>query len=222
MLDQTLSRRSFLSALGALALIPAGLSLAACSNGTADTSASSDDAGSATTDTDTTQGSASGGVGGSVLVAYYSAQGHTAAVAEAIADALGADIFTITPTEPYTDDDLNYSNDESRVSQEHLDENRHVELTQVTPDGFDGYDAVFVGYPIWWGEAAWVVDDFVSGNDFSGKTVIPFCTSASSPMGDSGTNLAAMAGTGDWQEGMRFRSSVATADVADWAQSLSF
>lgn len=121
---------------------------------------------------------------GNVLVAYYSAQGHTEAVAQTIADELGADVFEVTPAEPYTDDDLNWTDDNSRVSQEHEDESlRDVELTQVTPDGWEDYDTVLVGYPIWWGIAAWPIDNFISGNDWDGKTVIPFCTSASSGLG---------------------------------------
>ena len=118
-------------------------------------------------------------------------------------------------------DDLNYSNDDSRVSREHEDANRHTELETVTPDGFNTYDTVFVGYPIWWQKAAWPIDDFIKGNDFSGKTVIPFCTSASSPLGDSGELLAQMADTGDWQEGMRFSSAAGEDDVTDWLNGLS-
>lgn len=137
-----------------------------------------------------------------------------------MADELNADTFVITPTQPYTREDLNYNNDDSRVSTEHLDENRHVELETITPDNFDSYDTILIGYPIWWANAAWVIDDFVTENDFSGKTVIPFCTSASSPLGESGTLLADMAGTGDWQEGIRFSSSVDEEEVRQWANEL--
>lgn len=77
------------------------------------------------------------------------------------------------------------------------------------------------GYPIWWGIAAWPVDNFVKGNDFTGKTVIPFCTSSSSGLGDSGNLLEEMAGTGDWQEGHRFSSGASDADAADWVASLN-
>lgn len=153
---------------------------------------------------------------------YYSATGSTKGVAEAIADSTGADIFAIIPVEPYTNDDLNWSNDDSRVSREHNDESlRDVELTQVTPDNWESYDTVYIGYPIWWGIAAWPVNNFVKGNDFTGKTVIPFCTSASSGIGDSGTLLAEMAGTGDWQDGQRFSSGAAVSDVEDWVGSLN-
>ena len=158
---------------------------------------------------------------GNVLIAYYSATGNTEAVANMIADATGGDLFELEPTEPYTDDDLNWSDDNSRVSQEHENEDqRDVELVSTTPENWDSYDTVFIGYPIWWGIAAWPVDHFVEDNDSTGKTVIPFCTSASSGIGDSGELLADMAGTGDWQEGQRFRSSVSDEDVVAWVESL--
>lgn len=159
---------------------------------------------------------------GKILVAYYSATGSTEKVAQEIARETGADTFVITPVQPYTSDDLNWGNDDSRVSGEHNDESlRDVELTQVTPDNWESYDIVFIGYPIWWYIAAWPVNNFVLGNDFSGKTVIPFCTSASSGIGDSGNLLEEMAGTGNWQEGHRFSSRASEADINEWVSSLS-
>lgn len=159
---------------------------------------------------------------GKTLVVYYSASGMTRRVATAIADAAGADLYEITPVEPYTNDDLNWTDSNSRVSREHDDESlRDVALTEITPADWDSYDTVLIGYPIWWGIAAWPVDNFVKGNDFSGKTVIPFCTSASSGLGSSGELLAEMAGTGDWQEGHRFSSGASDADAADWVNSLN-
>ena len=80
---------------------------------------------------------------------------------------------------------------------------------------------MFIGYPIWWGIAAWPVSSFVAANDFTGKTVIPFCTSSSSGLGESGDLLADLAGTGDWQEGERFRSSASSEDVSEWVDSLN-
>ena len=161
------------------------------------------------------------GSGSNVLVVYYSATGNTAQVAQYIADSTGGDLFEIQPVEPYTDDDLNWTDDNSRVSQEHADESlRDVELVADTVDNWDQYDTVFIGYPIWWGIAAWPVDDFVEANDFSGKTVIPFCTSSSSGLGESGQLLADMAGTGDWQEGQRFRSGASQEDVQSWVEEL--
>ncbi len=158
---------------------------------------------------------------GKILVAYYSATGSTKAVAETIAETTGADLFEITPKDPYSDDDLDWTNDDSRVSKEHVDESlRDVELTSTTPENWDSYDTVLIGYPIWWGIAAWPVDHFVTDNDFSGKTVIPFCTSASSGIGDSGNLLEKMGGTGDWQEGQRFSSGASASDVNAWVESL--
>lgn len=159
---------------------------------------------------------------GKILVVYYSASGTTKRVATAIADATGADLYEITPVEPYTSDDLNWTNSSSRVSREHDDESlRDIALTEITPTDWDSYDTVLIGYPIWWGIAAWPVDNFVKGNDFTGKTVIPFCTSSSSGLGDSVNLLEEMAGTGDWQEGHRFSSGASDADAADWVASLN-
>lgn len=156
-----------------------------------------------------------------ILVVYYSATGSTKAVAETIADTSGADLFEITPVDPYTSDDLNWTNDNSRVSVEHNDESkRDVPLTKTTPDNWADYDTVFIGYPIWWGIAAWPVNNFVKGNDFSGKTVIPFCTSSSSGLGQSGDLLADMAGTGDWQDGERFSSGASSSKVESWVSGL--
>lgn len=158
---------------------------------------------------------------GKILVVYYSATGSTKAVAQTIADTANADLFEITPVAPYTSDDLNWTDDNSRVSVEHNDESkRDVELTKTTPDNWEQYDTVFVGYPIWWGIAAWPVNNFINGNDFSGKTVIPFCTSASSGLGESGSLLAEMAGTGNWQDGERFSSGASSDDVANWVNGL--
>ena len=158
---------------------------------------------------------------GNVLVVYYSATGNTEGVANTIADAAGGDLFELEPADPYTDEDLDWTNDDSRVTQEYENEDqRDVELVSTTVDNWDSYDTVFIGYPIWWGIAAWPVDSFVENNDFTGKTVIPFCTSASSGLGDSGALLAEMAGTGDWQEGMRFRSGADEADVQEWVSGL--
>ena len=124
---------------------------------------------------------------GKTLVVYYSASGNTERVAKDIAEAAGADLFEIVPTEVYTSDDLDWTNPDSRVSREHDDESlRDVPLTTTEVPDWDSYDTVFIGYPIWWGIAAWPVDTFVKNNDFTGKTVIPFATSSSSGMGQSG------------------------------------
>lgn len=158
---------------------------------------------------------------GKTLVVYYSASGNTERVAKDIAEAAGADLFEIVPTEVYTSDDLDWTNPDSRVSREHDDESlRDVPLTTTEVADWDSYDTVFIGYPIWWGIAAWPVDTFVKNNDFTGKTVIPFATSSSSGMGQSGSLLADMAGTGEWQEGQRFSSGVSSDDVQSWVNGL--
>ena len=158
---------------------------------------------------------------GKTLVVYYSASGNTERVAKDIAEAAGADLFEIVPTEVYTSEDLNWTNSDSRVSREHDDESlRDVPLTNTEVPDWDSYDTVFIGYPIWWGIAAWPVDTFVKSNDFTGKTVIPFATSSSSGMGQSGSLLADMAGTGEWQEGQRFSSGVSSDDVQSWVNGL--
>lgn len=158
---------------------------------------------------------------GKTLVVYYSASGNTERVAKDIAEAAGADLFEIVPTEVYTNDDLDWTNPDSRVSREHDDESlRDVPLTTTEVPDWNSYDTVFIGYPIWWGIAAWPVDTFAKNNDFTGKTVIPFATSSSSGMGQSGSLLADMAGTGEWQEGQRFSSGVSSDDVQSWVNGL--
>ena len=159
--------------------------------------------------------------GGKTLVVYYSAQGHTQEVAQKIANNLGADLFEIVPVNEYSSADLDWTDDNSRVSREYEDETlRNVELVSTTVDNWDEYDTVIIGYPIWWGIAAWPVDTFVTANDFTGKTVIPFCTSASSGLGQSGELLAEEAGTGNWLEGQRFSSNPSDSDINAWTDSL--
>lgn len=199
--------------------------LVACSSGgsgstsSADTSSSS--VSSASDETSATTEESSTDLG-NVLVVYYSATGNTERVANSIAEATGGDLFEIEPTEPYTDDDLNWNDESSRVSREYEDESlRDVPLVNTTVDGWDDYDTVFIGYPIWWGIAAWPVDGFVEANDFSDKTVIPFATSASSGMGQSGELIADLAGTGDWQDGMRFSSGAGDDEVQEWVETLA-
>ncbi|MEF2587167.1 MAG: flavodoxin [Butyrivibrio sp.] len=156
-----------------------------------------------------------------VLVVYYSASGNTKKAAEYIAAATGGDMFELVPTEVYSSADLNWSDKNSRVSKEHDDPDlRDVELEYNTVDNWDSYDTVFIGYPIWWGIAAWPVNSFVQLNDFSGKTVIPFATSTSSGLGESGKLLEKQAGTGNWQDGRRFKSSVTEDEVNSWIQGL--
>ena len=156
-----------------------------------------------------------------VLVVYFSATGNTEEVAGYIAEAAGGDLFELTPADPYTSEDLNWTDENSRVVYEYENpEARDVALAADTVENWDDYDVVFLGYPIWWGIAAWPVNGFVEANDFTGKTVIPFCTSSSSGVGESGQLLAGLAGTGTWLDGQRFRSGAWQEDVAAWVQSL--
>lgn len=209
------------------------LSLAACGSANKPASSTTQPETSAPTEQPTTEPSESSSTApaesepetqsetGKTLVVYYSASGNTERVAKDIAEAAGADLFEIVPTEVYTSDDLDWTNPDSRVNREHDDESlRDVPLTTTEVPDWDSYDTVFIGYPIWWGIAAWPVDTFVKNNDFTGKTVIPFATSSSSGMGQSGSLLADMAGTGEWQEGQRFSSGVSSDDVQSWVNGL--
>lgn len=210
------------SILLALVLV---FSFAACSNNSDNSASTANSTTYVPTGTQSTDESSDNNADRSsnskILVVYYSATGSTKAVAETIADTTGADLFEITPVDPYTSDDLNWTDDNSRVSIEHNDESkRDVPLTKTTPDNWADYDTVFIGYPIWWGIAAWPVNNFVKGNDFSGKTVIPFCTSTSSGLGQSGDLLADMAGTGNWQDGERFSSGASSSKVESWVNGL--
>ena len=175
-----------------------------------------------TTSTATTSSSGNTkSISGKTLVVYYSASGYTEKVAKAIEGETNGDIFTIEPVEPYSDEDLDWTDSDSRVSKEHDDESlRNIKLKSTSVPDWDQYDTVFVGYPIWWGIAAWPVDNFIKGNDFTGKTVIPFATSTSSGLGDSGELLKEMAGTGEWLDGHRFISGTSTEEVASWVKEL--
>lgn len=155
------------------------------------------------------------------LIVYYSATGNTENVANQIADITGADLFELEPVQLYTDEDLDWTDDNSRVVNEYENENkRNVELVSTEVENWDSYDTVFIGYPIWWGIAAWPVNSFVENNDFTGKTVIPFCTSSSSGLGESGDLLEEMAGSGNWLEGERFTSSTSESEVENWISGL--
>lgn len=156
-----------------------------------------------------------------VLLAYFSAQGHTDYVAKEIAKNLSADLFLIEPKEEYTSEDLNYNDSNSRVSREHNDESlRKIELVTSKIENIDEYDTILIGYPIWWCIAAWPVNTFVASNDFTNKTVIPFCTSASSSLGKSGKLLSKLSGTGNWLDGHRFSSNASEAEIKEWTNKI--
>lgn len=160
-------------------------------------------------------------INGKTLVVYYSATGSTKKVAEEVSKNLNADLFEIVPEDIYTREDLDWTNESSRVSKEHDDESlRDVKLKNTKVENWESYDTVLIGYPIWWGGAAWPIDTFVKENNFNNKTVIPFCTSASSSLGQSGERLEGKANGGNWLEGYRFSSGVSNSDIKTWTDSL--
>ena len=156
------------------------------------------------------------------LVVYFSCTGNTKRVAEIIAKTTGGDLFEITPKEPYTDADLNWRDKESRVSREFANKEKiNVPLAEQEVPGWADRDTVFIGYPIWYGEAAFPVTAFVKANDFEGRTVIPFCTSTHVGLGRSAELLKdAAGGRGTWKEGVRFEEQPEESEVADWARSV--
>ena len=156
------------------------------------------------------------------LVVYYSATGYTESVAKYIAEATSGELFRLEPVEEYSSADLDWTDRNSRVSREHDNpEERMMDLVASTVPDWESYENIFIGYPIWWGIAAWPVDRFIADNDFTGKTVIPFCTSSSSGLGESGELLKEAAGTGEWLTGERFRSGASEETVKEWVESLS-
>lgn len=158
---------------------------------------------------------------GKTLVVYYSAQNHTEAVARKIAKQLDAEVFEIRPKNEYSAEDLTWTKSDSRVVREHDDENlREVELVETEVKDWEKYDTVLIGYPIWWGIAAWPTNAFVKEQDFSGKTVIPFCTSSSSELGNSAVLLKREAEGGDWQTGHRFASEATDEEITEWVKSI--
>ena len=157
--------------------------------------------------------------GTKVLVAYFSATNTTEGVAEHIADGLNADIYEIVPEEPYTDADLNYNDNNSRTTIEMNDPDARPAISGSVED-MEQYDIVFIGYPIWWGEAPRIVSTFVENYDFSGKTIVPFCTSGGSGVGSSATNLEQLTDGADWLPGKRLNGSDSQDTVMEWVNGL--
>ncbi len=153
------------------------------------------------------------------LVVVFSATGTTLGVAKKIAAIEDADLYEIKAKEPYSDADLNWNDKNSRSTLEQNDASLRPEIGSE-PLSLEGYTKIYVGYPIWWGEEPRILDTFAESYDFSGMTVIPFCTSSSSGIGRSGKNLEEHAGSGNWLEGKRFAGSVSEADLASWIESL--
>ena len=171
--------------------------------------------------------STSGTPGGKTLVVYYSATGNTEQAANYIAQVTGGDLFALEPVEPYTTEDLNYSNEDSRVSYEH--ENpaaRQVELTASTVENWEEYDTIFLGYPNWWGDMPQALYTFLEEYDFSGKTIIPFTTHGGSGFSRTISTIAELQpGANVVEQGLSIsRNSVtdAQSDVENWVAGLGF
>ncbi len=157
---------------------------------------------------------------GNVMVVYFSATGHTKDVAEIISDYLEAPIYELEPVLPYSSEDLNYNDSNSRVNQERNDPDHITELVDVTFDEFDESDYIFLGAPVWFGELSWVIDDFVLSNDFTDKTIIPFATASSSDFDVE--DLKDLSEEATWMEGRRFlQSEISEENVIEWIDSLN-
>ena len=154
-----------------------------------------------------------------VLVAYFSATGNTKGVAEQIADLTGGDLYEIVPSEPYTDEDLDYTNPDSRSQVEGDDPAARPAIGSELAD-LDGYATVYLGYPIWNGQAPKIISTFLESYDFSGITIVPFCTSASSGIGSSAESLEPLADSAEWLEGERFDAEVSASDIQAWLDGL--
>ena len=151
-----------------------------------------------------------------ILVAYFSASGVTKGVAENMAKAAGADLFEIAPKQPYTDDDLNWMDKQSRSTLEMRDRNCRPEMA-AKPD-VTGYDVILVGFPVWWYREPSIIDTFMESADFTGKTVVPFCTSGGSGLGDSAQNMQELAPGAKVLAGKRFSSSAPADELKSWAE----
>ncbi len=155
-----------------------------------------------------------------ILVACFSATGNTWPLAQAAAEYLNADLFRIQPETPYTPEDLDYNNDECRANQEMSDETCRPTLAETVPN-MEQYDVVILAFPIWWGQAPRIVETFVEAHDFSGKTVLPFCTSGGSGFGSTGEKLAALTGEDViWLEGARFSADTGAEELAEWFREM--
>ena len=159
--------------------------------------------------------------GGKTLVVFFSATGTTKGVAEQIAAVTNADTYEILAAQPYTEADLNWNDQNSRTT---LEQNDKSVRPAIGSDDvkLDGYSTVFIGYPIWWGEEPRIMDTFLESYDFSGKTLIPFCTSASSPLGTSASNLHALAPDSEWKDGRRFAAGTSQATIEAWLKELGY
>ena len=158
--------------------------------------------------------------GSKVLVAYFSCTNNTGKIAGYIAEALEADLYQITPEVPYTDADRNYNDSSSRTTKEQNDPAARPVITG-TVENMAEYDVILLGYPIWWGQAPKIMYTFVESYDLSGKTIVPFCTSGSSPIGSSAMNLSKSAPNAHWLDGNRFSGEASRDSVVSWINGLA-
>lgn len=158
--------------------------------------------------------------GKKILIAYFSATNNTENIANLLNEILDADLYEIVPETPYTSDDLNYNDSSSRSSQEMNNPDARPAISGSV-DNMEQYDVIFLGYPIWWGEAPRIINTFLESYDLSGKTIVPFCTSASSPMGSSATSLQGLTGSATWLDGQRFSGGASSSEVQSWVDSLN-
>lgn len=156
--------------------------------------------------------------GGEILVAFFSVTNNTESVAQKLAEGLGADLYEIMPSEPYTDEDLDYGNSGSRTSLE-MDDPGARPVISGSVENMEQYDVVFIGYPIWWGEAPRIMSTFIESYDFSSKTIVPFCTSGSSGFGDSDSAQRQAAVSAEWLEGCRFPARVSSEEIMECGQT---
>lgn len=190
------------------------------SDETAEESGQSDDVSDITSGMDSSAPELSSKSEGSkILVAYFSATNNTEGVAQKLADGLGADIYEITPEQPYTEEDLDYNDSGSRSSVEMNDPDSRPAISGSV-ENMEQYDVVLIGYPIWWGEAPRIMSTFMESYDFSDKTIAAFCTSASSGFGSSDSALREAAGSSTWLDGQRFSAGASAEDVMEWADGL--
>jgi len=155
----------------------------------------------------------------STLVAYFSATGNTEEIAQHLQTILGASLYEIIPAKPYSDDDLDYNASDCRANQEQNDPSVRPAI-DGSVENMDSYDVILLGYPIWWGEAPRIISTFLESYDFTGKTIVPFCTSGSSGIGGSAEHLTVLAADATWLEGARFNTGVTQDEVAAWVEGL--
>ncbi len=156
-----------------------------------------------------------------ILVAYFSATNTTKRIAELIQEEVEGTLFEIVPVVSYTSADLNYNNSNSRTSLENQDDSIRPEIKGMV-ENMDQYDVVYIGYPIWFGKAPKPVYTFFESYDFSGKTIIPFCTSGSSSIGSSATYLEKLTKSSTWLSGTRFSSTATQSTIASWIKGLKY